>query len=103
MQSLIGHFKDIEMVIKERNTDIKQFHHHSTLLCLYMGHRSRGVGGGGVSIYVRDTFKSNKIFLFNCNDKAVEDIWATAQNSMYPSFHIGTIHKQPHALAETFN
>ena len=110
-QSLLGHFDEIELLIKERNIDIlciSETWLHQEISSSFISipnfhiYRCDAGRGGGVCIYVRDTLKSNKISSTAVNDTAVEDIWVTVQSNMHPSILVGTIYRHPHATAESF-
>jgi len=111
-QSLLGHFEEIEMMITERNIDIlcisetwlhKEMSSNFINIQNFNVYRCDAGRGGGVCIYVRDTFKSNEIFTTAANNTAVEDIWVTVQSNMFPSFIIGTVYRHPHATTESFD
>jgi len=111
-QSLLGHFDEIKLLIKERNIDIlciSETWLHQEISSNFISipnfhvYRCDAGRGGGVCIYVSDTLKSNKMSSTIVNHTAVEDIWVTVQSSMYPSFLVGTIYRHPHATTESFD
>ena len=110
-QSLQGHMEEIRFLVDDRKVDVLCI--SETWLTPLVENRFVNIPnfnifrqdtgrGGGVCLYVKDSFKSSQIHVNFPKIEGVEHIWVNIQSCKFPSFIVGTIYRHPHALVDSF-
>ena len=111
-QSLLDYYKEIKLMINERNIDILCVSETWLLPSLddkfvvvpHFNIFRCDVGrGAGVCIYVNKDFNVTKISINHDKVTDVEDLWLTVQYQKQPSIIIGCIYRHPKALSSSFD
>ena len=110
-QSLQGHMEEINLLINDRCINILCISETWLLPSIeskfinipnFNVFRQDGGRGGGVCMYVEDSFKCSQIHVSVPKQENVDLLWLDIQSNKFPSFIVGTVYRHPHALAESF-
>ncbi|MEL6987305.1 MAG: endonuclease/exonuclease/phosphatase family protein, partial [Bacteroidota bacterium] len=113
-QSLLCHFDEIKLLIKEREIDVlcisetwldESINDSVVNIQDFNIYRNDKGRGGGTCIYVRDDLLVNRIIfdVDNRSDVDIEDVWLSLQYKKFKSFIVGSIYRHPHAKIGSFD
>lgn len=111
-QSILANKDELKLLINERKADIfcvseswlsPEVPNEHVSITNYVLYRCDAGRGGGVCVYVKDTFKVTPVNVNLVRPKGVEDVWVAVQSKNLPTVIIGCLYRHPKALAESFN
>ena len=82
------------------STDMKDEHIAIPGYNVFRNEKGRG---GGVCIYVKDTYKVTTINVNVEKPEGIEDVWITVQHRKLPAIIVGCLYRHPKALAHSFD